>query len=210
MPLRNIHQEAPASTSAFSNGGHTYPRLKTPHPTAPPSSSPHLPTPTVTMASTCSTYRVTQKPINNPRPITILTIGHGASSLALSHTLRQTLPPNSYTQVTFEKNSSLGGTWFENRYPGCRCDVPSHSYQFSWRPNYEWSNFFAPAEEIRQYLERVSEEEKLGEGVRYNTTVIGCRWVERTGTWVVRVREEGKGEEEVEGDFLVDCSGILK
>jgi cation diffusion facilitator CzcD-associated flavoprotein CzcO len=42
----------------------------------------------------------------------------------------------------FEKNSDLGGTWFENRYPGCACDVPSHVYQFSFALNPDWSKLY--------------------------------------------------------------------
>ncbi|KAL2065385.1 hypothetical protein VTL71DRAFT_3055 [Oculimacula yallundae] len=55
----------------------------------------------------------------------------------------------------WEKNEGIGGTWWENRYPGCACDIPAHSHQYTFEPNPNWSSFFAPAREIRQYLTAV-------------------------------------------------------
>ena len=54
--------------------------------------------------------------------------------------------------VILEKADQLGGTWRDNTYPGCACDVPSHLYSFSTVPNPEWSRVFAPAGEIQRYL----------------------------------------------------------
>ncbi|KAJ3949097.1 uncharacterized protein N0V96_000209 [Colletotrichum fioriniae] len=65
-------------------------------------------------------------------------------------TFRQKL--TNFEHIVYEKNPEVGGTWYENRYPGCKCDIPSHNYQFSWKPNKEWSNFLSPAEEIQAYL----------------------------------------------------------
>ncbi|MFO7552079.1 MAG: NAD(P)-binding protein, partial [Haliea sp.] len=48
-----------------------------------------------------------------------------------------------------EKNPGVGGTWYENRYPGCRVDVPGHSYSYSFAPNHDWSSHFPLADEIR-------------------------------------------------------------
>ncbi|KAK7952393.1 flavin-binding protein monooxygenase [Apiospora aurea] len=98
-------------------------------------------------------YTVVEKPLGSTKHVRIVGIGAGPSGLNLIRTLRKQL--TNYELVIYEKNHDVGGTWLENRYPGCRCDVPSHNYQFSWRPNPAWSNFFAPAEEIRQYLCRI-------------------------------------------------------
>ncbi|KAJ4295958.1 hypothetical protein N0V88_004660 [Collariella sp. IMI 366227] len=73
-----------------------------------------------------------------------------APSLNLLRTLRLNL--TNYEAVIYEKNTDVGGTWLENRYPGCRCDIPSHSYQFSWRPKHDWTNLHAGADEIGAYL----------------------------------------------------------
>ena len=49
----------------------------------------------------------------------------------------------------FEKADGVGGTWWVNRYPGCACDVPSHLYSLSFRPNPDWTRRFAPRAEIQ-------------------------------------------------------------
>src|SRR5213078_1284241 len=60
--------------------------------------------------------------------------------------------------VILEKADDVGGTWWANRYPGCRCDVPSHLYSFSFAPNPDWSDSYSLQPEIWRYLRRVAEE----------------------------------------------------
>ena len=60
--------------------------------------------------------------------------------------------------VVLEQADSVGGTWRDNHYPGCACDIQSHLYSFSFAPNPEWSRMFAPQPEIRAYLERCATE----------------------------------------------------
>ena len=52
-----------------------------------------------------------------------------------------------------ERRSSVGGTWYDNSYPGCRCDVPSNLYSFSFAPNPNWSETFSAQPEIERYLQ---------------------------------------------------------
>ncbi|KAK2772208.1 phenylacetone monooxygenase [Colletotrichum kahawae] len=106
-------------------------------------------------------YQVSEQPLGATRHVRIATIGAGMSGLNMIRTLRLHL--TDFEHVVYEKNPEIGGTWFENRYPGCKCDVPSHNYQFSWRPNSEWSGFFSTATEIQAYLCRVCEEEGMRE-----------------------------------------------
>ena len=54
--------------------------------------------------------------------------------------------------MLLERDGEVGGTWHENTYPGCRCDVPSHLYSFSFAPNADWSSTFSPQPEILAYL----------------------------------------------------------
>ncbi|KAJ4176313.1 hypothetical protein NW755_014487 [Fusarium falciforme] len=115
-----------------------------------------------------------------------------------------------YEHVVYEKNPQIGGTWFENRYPGCKCDVPSHNYQFSWRPNPEWSGFFSTATEIQEYLCRVCEEEKMHEKIKLKHQVTGARWDEDDSIWRLKILNL---EENIEFNdfchFLLDSTGIL-
>lgn len=122
-------------------------------------------------------------------------------------TLRKQLA--NYEIVVYEKNPTVGGTWFENRYPGCKCDIPSHNYQFSWRPNPEWTSFFSPAKEIEEYLCRVCEEEGMGESIRTRHEVVFAQWDEGQGKWRVRVSSEAEVFED-SAHYLVDARGILK
>jgi cation diffusion facilitator CzcD-associated flavoprotein CzcO len=157
------------------------------------------------------TYTAPTSPGFHPRPIRIITIGAGPSGLNLIRTLRQTLSGLPFTHIVFEKNYGIGGTWLTNRYPGLRCDVPSHSYQFSWRKNPRWSNFFASGQEIEQYLIEAAKDEDLWRDVRTGMTVISAMWSEGKGTWMVRAADLKTGRAEMEEcEFLIDASGILK
>ena len=82
----------------------------------------------------------------------ILIIGAGFAGLCMAIRLKQA----GYHQfVILEKNVDLGGTWRDNKYPGCACDVPSHMYSFSFELNPDWSRMFAPQPEIWEYMRRV-------------------------------------------------------
>ncbi|KAK8042096.1 hypothetical protein PG993_006619 [Apiospora rasikravindrae] len=153
-------------------------------------------------------YTVVEKPLGSTKHVRIVGIGAGASGLNLIRTLRKQL--TNCELVIYEKNRDVGGTWLENRYPGCRCDVPSHNYQFSWRPNPEWSNFFAPAEEIRQYLCRICEEENMRGSIKTQHRVSGAWWDEVRGLWDLSIMNLVTGEEfRDEANFIIDGSGIL-
>lgn len=154
-------------------------------------------------------YTITEQPLGTPRQIRIICIGAGASGINLIRTLRLHL--TNYELVVYEKNSSVGGTWYENRYPGCKCDIPSHNYQFSWRPNKTWKSFFSPASEIEEYLCRVCEEENLEGPIRTKHQVIHAEWHEEDGQWWVKIKNLITGEVfDNRAHFLLDAHGILK
>ncbi|KAL2161432.1 hypothetical protein VTH06DRAFT_7993 [Thermothelomyces fergusii] len=155
-----------------------------------------------------STYTVREQPLGSTRHIRIVVIGAGASGLNLIRTLRLNL--TDYEITVYEKNADVGGTWLENRYPGCRCDVPSHSYQFSWRKKRDWTNFFSAAEEVCEYLGQVCDEEGMRDSVKTLHEVVRARWDEGDGRWELVVRNLESGEEFSDhADFLINGSGIL-
>ncbi|MFJ5266255.1 flavin-containing monooxygenase [Streptomyces sp. NPDC088387] len=91
--------------------------------------------------------------------------------------------------VVLERAGSVGGTWRDNSYPGCACDVPSHLYSFSFAPHPDWPRTFSGQEHIRAYLERVADVFRLRPHLRFNTEVTrmswdgdGLRWVVETST----------------------------
>ncbi|KAF2014268.1 FAD/NAD(P)-binding domain-containing protein [Aaosphaeria arxii CBS 175.79] len=153
-------------------------------------------------------YTVREEPLGTVRPIRIITIGAGASGINILKTLDQEL--TNFDCVVYEKNSRVGGTWFENRYPGCQCDIPSHNYQFSYQPNYAWSSFFSPAREIEEYLCSICEDASMKERIRLEHEVLGAFWNEDTASWRVQIRSLRTGVEfEDHCDFLLNASGIL-
>jgi cation diffusion facilitator CzcD-associated flavoprotein CzcO len=91
--------------------------------------------------------------------------------------------------VVLEKNADLGGTWHDNRYPGCACDVPSHMYSFSYELNPDWSRMFAPQDEIWRYLRRCVEKYALEPHIRYRSTVDELEWVDDARHWRVRLAD---------------------
>ena len=78
--------------------------------------------------------------------------------------------------VLLERAGEIGGTWRDNTYPGCRCDVPSHLYSFSFAPNPNWSSTFSPQSEILDYLKDCAERYGVMPHVRFDTELEGASW----------------------------------
>jgi hypothetical protein len=72
-------------------------------------------------------YEQSQLPFDHPRPLKVIVAGAGISGLSLAHAVETAQLRNVDLHI-LEKNAGLGGTWWENRYPGCACDIPSHNY----------------------------------------------------------------------------------
>lgn len=91
--------------------------------------------------------------------------------------------------VILEQAGAIGGTWRDNTYPGCACDVASHMYSFSFAPNPAWSRVYAPAHEIRAYLQRTVEQYDLHGRIRLNTAVTALCWDAATARWQVHTAD---------------------
>lgn len=105
--------------------------------------------------------------------------------------------------VIYEKGDSVGGTWRENTYPGLTCDVPAHSYTYSFAPNPEWSAYYAPGPEIREYFEAMAKRYDIADHIRFNSEVEECVW--QGGKWQVRLKD-GTSDS---GQVLVAATGVL-
>ncbi len=109
-----------------------------------------------------------------------------------------------YTNVVvYEKADRIGGTWRENTYPGLTCDVPSHSYTYSFEPNPEWSRFFPGGEEIYQYFYGVAQKYDVLSAIRFNQEVVSC--VYEGGRWNIRTAQ-GLTDS---ADFVIAATGVL-
>ena len=90
--------------------------------------------------------------------------------------------------LVLEKGSGVGGTWFWNRYPGARCDIPSMEYSFGFDPeleqDWEWTEHFASQPEIERYLNHLADRYDLRRDIRLSTGVVAMTFDEDTDTWV--------------------------
>jgi len=91
-----------------------------------------------------------------------------------------------------EKANRVGGTWRENTYPGCGCDVPSSLYSFSFAPSSKWSHLFARQPEILSYLEEVSKDFGIQELINFGTELENAQWDEARHLWVLDTKTGNK------------------
>ena len=119
-------------------------------------------------------------PVDPPQALAI--IGAGFAGIGLGIQLRRA----GYRDFTiFERRDQVGGTWHDNVYPGVACDVPSHLYSYSFRPNPSWSRFFAPGAEIQHYLQDAVQAEGLGEHLKLGVDVESMHWNEADRLWEI-------------------------
>jgi cation diffusion facilitator CzcD-associated flavoprotein CzcO len=109
-------------------------------------------------------------------------IGSGFAGLCMAITLKRAGIDDF---IVLEKAGDIGGTWRDNVYPGCACDVPSHVYSFSFEPNPRWSSTYASQPEIRQYIEHCADKYDIRRHVRLRTEATSAELDERAGEWSV-------------------------
>jgi 4-hydroxyacetophenone monooxygenase len=134
----------------------------------------------------------------------VLIVGAGVCAIALGVALGRLGIP--YTIV--EKNDELGGTWYVNRYPGCGVDTPNHSYSYSFGARNQWTRYFAPREELLEYLKKVAIEHDVRSHIRFNTWLTASRWDETKRRWTSSL-ETGDGRQDFESTTLVSAIGQL-
>jgi 4-hydroxyacetophenone monooxygenase len=118
----------------------------------------------------------------------VLVIGAGMSGLLQALRLKEAGIP--FTVV--EKNDSVGGTWYENNYPGCRVDIANHFYSYSFEP-YAWSEYFSRRDELLAYFRSFVERHGLAPHIRFNTEVTAARYDEAQALWNVELKSHAAG-----------------
>lgn len=129
-------------------------------------------------------------------------IGGGMSGLCMGIALRQA---GLEDYVIYEKSANVGGTWWENTYPGVACDVPSHLYSYSFAPNPDWSHVYSPGAEIQHYFERCAGTYGLWPHIRLGREVTDARFDEGSNRWRLTT---GAGEHDT-ADVLISAIGAL-
>jgi cation diffusion facilitator CzcD-associated flavoprotein CzcO len=114
----------------------------------------------------------------------IAIIGSGFAGIGAAIRLRQ---QGRTDFVVLEKAGGIGGTWRDNSYPGCACDVQSHLYSFSFAQNPDWTRMYAGYAEIRAYMEDCADRFGVREHVRCGAEVTGARWDEDAALWRLQV-----------------------
>jgi cation diffusion facilitator CzcD-associated flavoprotein CzcO len=112
--------------------------------------------------------------------VEVLIVGGGFSGLCMAIKLLEA-GMNSFLLI--EKSDDIGGTWYDNRYPGCACDIPSHLYSFSFEPSPDWSRMYPGQQEIHDYLKRCVERYELAPYIRLNTRFHEAVWNEAERVW---------------------------
>ena len=129
-------------------------------------------------------------------------IGSGMSGIVCAHRLAQAGVPF----TIFEKNPDAGGTWFENRYPGCRVDVANHLYSYSFAQTGDWPQYFSTQPVLHEYFRTCLDRFGLEEHVRFGTEVAGATRDEDAATWTLHLVD---GDDEPGWNAVVSAVGQL-
>ena len=109
-----------------------------------------------------------------------IVVGAGISGIAAAYKMNQA---GYHDYVVLEKADRVGGTWRDNNYPGCGCDVPSALYSFSFSPSHKWSHLFAKQPEILSYLADVAEKFDLNKKIEFNNELVSAKWDQENSLW---------------------------
>src|SRR5215204_4263052 len=145
----------------------------------------------MTVAEEAGAVAAQQNPVHTRAVI----IGSGFSGLGMGIALQK----QNVDFVILEKADDIGGTWRDNTYPGCACDIPSHMYSFSFEPKADWRHMWSFQPEIFDYLKGVTDKYGLRRYVRFNSHVERAHWDDDERSWHVFT----DGGQEYVAQFLV-------
>jgi 4-hydroxyacetophenone monooxygenase len=137
--------------------------------------------------------------------VSVMVIGCGMSGLLAGVRLKQAGIPFEI----IEKNDDVGGTWFENTYPGCRVDVPNHFYCYSFAPNHSFTERFSRQPELLYYLRDVMSRFDVSEHVRWRTEVERAEWDEDAQVWRVTTRTHDGKRHALTASAIISAVGQL-
>ena len=143
---------------------------------------------------------------DRPAPdVDVVVVGAGIAGLYLAYRLSRA----GHRLRVFEAGDDLGGTWYWNRYPGARVDVPSIDYMYSFDPNWQrdwqWSEKYATQPEILRYLNHIADKHDLRRHITFSTRVRQAGWDDGASLWRVRT----DGGDDVSARFVVMATGCL-
>lgn len=135
----------------------------------------------------------------------VLIIGAGMSGLLAAHRLQQA----GVEFTIYEKNADVGGTWFENQYPGCRVDNPNHSYSYSFAQKHDWPYHFSTQPVLHQYFCDIAAVFDLRKHIEFEREVVSAAWDEPTLTWSVVVQDPDGTQQTLTANAVISAVGQL-
>ena len=143
-------------------------------------------------------------PVDVPDGFEVLIVGAGVAGICAAINLTRAGIPFS----VIEKNDTVGGTWWENRYPGAGVDTPNHLYSFSFAP-YDWSMYFALRDELHEYLEHVADRFDVRRHIRFGTRVDHLAWNDGEQRWDVTLTLPDGSTERARPNVVISATGIF-
>jgi len=110
--------------------------------------------------------------------------------------------------IIIEKNDSIGGTWYENTYPGCGVDTPNHVYAYSFEPSYEWEEFYSKRDSIYKYLKHCVNKYNLNNHIKFNTTVESIEYDDKLKKWKMSIISNDK-KSTLDSNIVISAVGQL-
>ncbi|MFN0303717.1 MAG: flavin-containing monooxygenase [Burkholderiales bacterium] len=139
-----------------------------------------------------------------PSGFRAIVIGAGMSGLCASVALTRA----GIEHIILERHDTVGGTWLENRYPGCGVDVPSHLYSYTFAPH-DWTRYFALRDEIHAYFEKVAVDFGVRHRIRFGISVDRLAWNEATQEWAVDTTDRGGRKETLRANAVISAVGAF-
>jgi 4-hydroxyacetophenone monooxygenase len=135
----------------------------------------------------------------------VLVVGAGVSGLLAAISLRRAGVPF----TVLEKDETVGGTWYENSYPGCGVDVPTHFYSLSFEQRSDWVRYFAKRDELHGYLEGLCDQHGLRDQIRFGMEVVSAAWDDDARRWQVTARDASGALHELAANVVITGVGYF-
>ena len=144
------------------------------------------------------------EPYDLPDGFKVLIIGAGVSGLCAAINLQMAGVPFEI----IERHPTVGGVWWENKYPGAGVDTPNHLYSFSFA-SYDWQNYFCLRDELHGYLEHVSRQFDIRKHISFNTTVNTITYDEQAQRWTIDATGPDGQPDEREANVVISAAGLF-
>ncbi|KAG9126840.1 hypothetical protein FRC07_001741 [Ceratobasidium sp. 392] len=140
--------------------------------------------------------------------INIAIIGAGIGGITAAISLQKSLGFHNYT--IYERGTDVGGTWRQNTYPGCACDIPAHWYCLSSDPNPDWEFVWASRDEIQTYWKRLSNKYQVESHIEYGSEMVSAVWNEENKYYTLEIRDVNTQEtRRVTAQVVISATGVF-